>query len=61
MRLVTTTAAQTACESAAHHAGQEADSGILGRSDFVTDIIMLAIGLSFFALSVAYAYACERL
>src|SRR5438270_8640639 len=40
---------------------QEADSDILGRSGFVTDIIMLAIGLNFFALSVAYAYACERL
>jgi len=27
----------------------------------MTDIIMLGIGLSFFALSVGYAYACERL
>jgi len=25
------------------------------------DLIMLTIGLAFFALSVAYAYACERL
>ena len=25
------------------------------------DLIMLAIGLGFFALSVGYAYACERL
>jgi hypothetical protein len=25
------------------------------------DLIMLAIGLAFFALSVAYAYACDRL
>jgi hypothetical protein len=25
------------------------------------DVIMLAIGLAFFALSVGYAYACERL
>ena len=25
------------------------------------DVIMLAIGLGFFALSVGYAYACERL
>jgi hypothetical protein len=25
------------------------------------DIIMLAIGLGFFALSVGYAYACDRL
>jgi len=25
------------------------------------DIIMLAIGLGFFVLSVGYAYACDRL
>jgi len=25
------------------------------------DIIMLAIGLGFFALSIGYAFACERL
>jgi hypothetical protein len=25
------------------------------------DLIMLAIGLGFFALSVGYAYACDRL
>jgi len=25
------------------------------------DLLMLAIGLGFFALSVGYAYACERL
>jgi hypothetical protein len=25
------------------------------------DVIMLAVGLGFFALSVAYVYACERL
>jgi len=25
------------------------------------DVIMLAIGLGFFALSVGYAYACDRL
>lgn len=25
------------------------------------DVIMLALGLGFFALSVGYAYACERL
>ncbi|WP_315926374.1 hypothetical protein [Mesorhizobium sp. SP-1A] len=28
---------------------------------FMLDVLMLAIGLVFFALSVAYAYACERL
>jgi SNF family Na+-dependent transporter len=25
------------------------------------DIVMLALGLAFFALSVGYAHACERL
>jgi len=25
------------------------------------DILMLVLGLAFFALSVGYAYACERL
>ena len=25
------------------------------------DILMLAIGLGFFALSIGYAYACDRL
>jgi hypothetical protein len=27
----------------------------------VLDLILLAVGLGFFALSIAYAYACERL
>ena len=31
------------------------------RSTTMLDVIMLAIGLGFFALSVAYAHACERL
>jgi hypothetical protein len=25
------------------------------------DLILLALGLAFFALSIGYAYACERL
>jgi hypothetical protein len=25
------------------------------------DLLMLALGLGFFALSIAYAYACERM
>jgi len=25
------------------------------------DVLVLAIGIAFFALSIAYAYACERL
>lgn len=31
------------------------------RSMHMLDIIMLAIGLGFFVLSLGYAYACERL
>jgi hypothetical protein len=32
-----------------------------GRSTEMLDIIMLAIGLGFFALSVGYAIACDQL
>jgi len=32
-----------------------------GRSTEMLDITMLAIGLGFFALSVGYAIACDRL
>jgi len=32
-----------------------------GRSIQMLDLIMLAIGLGFFAVSVGYAYACDRL
>jgi K+-transporting ATPase A subunit len=35
--------------------------GPIGRSTHMLDVIMLALGLGFFALSVGYAYACERL
>ncbi len=28
---------------------------------FMLDIIMLALGLGFFALAIGYGYACERL
>jgi hypothetical protein len=31
------------------------------RSSEMLDIIMLAIGLGFFALSIGYVYACDRL
>lgn len=34
---------------------------VCDRSMPMLDLIMLTIGLAFFALSVAYAYACERL
>jgi hypothetical protein len=33
----------------------------VGRSIQMFDLIMLAIGLSFFALSIGYVYACDRL
>jgi hypothetical protein len=33
----------------------------IGRDRTMLDVIMLAIGLGFFALSVAYTYACDRL
>ena len=32
-----------------------------GTEIIMLDIAMLAIGLGFFALSAAYAYACDRL
>ena len=31
------------------------------RSILMLDLVMLALGLGFFALTVGYAYACERL
>jgi hypothetical protein len=31
------------------------------RSSEMLDIIMLAIGLAFFAVSIGYVYACDRL
>jgi hypothetical protein len=33
----------------------------LRKEHFMLDIIMLAIGLGFFALSVGYTIACDRL
>jgi hypothetical protein len=33
----------------------------VGRSIYMLDLIMLAIAVAFFVLSVGYAYACERL
>ena len=32
-----------------------------GKECFMLDIIMLALGLGFFALAIGYGYACERL
>ena len=33
----------------------------IARSIQMMDVIMLAIGLGFFVLSVGYCYACDRL
>jgi len=33
----------------------------IARSKTMLDAILLAVGLGFFALSVAYIYGCERL
>jgi hypothetical protein len=32
-----------------------------GRSIEMLDLILLALGLGFFVLSIGYAYACDRL
>jgi len=32
-----------------------------GKECFMLDIVMLALGLGFFALAIGYGYACERL
>jgi len=31
------------------------------RSIVMWDVVMLALGLAFFALAIGYSYACERL
>jgi hypothetical protein len=36
-------------------------SGRSREGSFMLDVIVLAIGLGFFVLSVGYAYGCERL
>ena len=38
----------------------DADEFALGSSKMM-DVVMLAIGLGFFVLSVGYCYACDRL
>ncbi len=39
----------------------QACSGPFEREQYMLDLIMLAMGLGFFALSIGYAYACDRL
>jgi hypothetical protein len=36
-------------------------SAPIHRSTPMLDLVMLALGLAFFALTVGYAFACERL
>ena len=36
-------------------------SNARGKEHFMLDIIVLALGLGFFALAIGYGYACERL
>lgn len=48
--------------SGAVGAGHEADTVERSREgSFMLDVIMLAIALGFFVLTVGYAYGCERL
>jgi hypothetical protein len=34
---------------------------LIARSTLMMDVVMLAIGFVFFALSIGYVYACDRL
>jgi hypothetical protein len=40
---------------------RDAAARVAGRSPEMLDVVMLAIGFGFFALSVGYAMACDRL
>jgi hypothetical protein len=40
---------------------QPSRSGTRSKEHLMLDIFMVALGLGFFALSIGYAYACERL
>jgi hypothetical protein len=44
-----------------HQRKRQADSPAPRQEHLMLDIAMLALGLGFFAISVGYAYACERL
>jgi hypothetical protein len=41
--------------------GQSAPRNLPQQEHPMLDVIMLALGLAFFALAVGYGYACERL
>jgi hypothetical protein len=32
-----------------------------GKEHLMLDVVMLALGLAFFAVAIGYTYACERL
>jgi hypothetical protein len=41
--------------------GQRAARAFIARRTPMMDVVMLAIGFAFFAVSIAYVYACDRL
>jgi hypothetical protein len=41
--------------------GQRAARAFIARRIPMMDVVMLAIGLAFFMVSIAYVYACDRL
>jgi hypothetical protein len=44
-----------------HPTGRESHSSRHASEHPMLDIVMLALGLGFFAVAVGYTYACERL
>ena len=63
MRLLAISA--TSMEFAQVDRGEQRAQAVIGthpQGDIrMLDIILIAVGLGFFALSIAYAYACDRL
>jgi hypothetical protein len=46
---------------ARRHRHRSASCRLYARSIFMMDVVMLAIGFVFFALSIGYVYGCDRL
>ncbi len=44
-----------------HERAPTAEAVIALKEHSMLDVIMLALGLGFFMLSIGYAYACDRL
>jgi hypothetical protein len=44
-----------------HRASASTLQELSARSTSMMDVVMIAIGLVFFALSIGYVYACDRL